>query len=76
MLLANTFLLVVPLVFATKRPIIGILTEEVSQETYPEYSSFIPASYVKAVEQSGARVVPIFINRTDKYYKYVWTKKN
>lgn len=76
MLLANTFLLVIPLVFATERPIIGILTEEVNQETYPAYSSFIPASYVKAVEQSGARVVPIFINGTDKYYKYVWTKKN
>lgn len=76
MLLANIFLLAVPLVLATERPIIGILTEEVSQEKYPGYSSFIAASYVKAVEGSGARVVPIFINRTEKYYKYVWTKQN
>lgn len=47
------------------RPIIGILTQEISnfvRRNYPdkEYSSYIAASYVKFVEGAGGRVVPIW----------------
>lgn len=47
------------------RPIIGILTQEVSnfvRRHYPdrEYNSYIAASYVKFVEGAGGRVVPIW----------------
>lgn len=46
------------------RPIIGVLSQEQSfylHGKYPEenYTSYIAASYVKDVESSGARVVPI-----------------
>lgn len=46
------------------RPIIGVLSQEQSpflQTKYPKenYTSYIAASYVKNVEASGARVVPI-----------------
>jgi gamma-glutamyl-gamma-aminobutyrate hydrolase PuuD len=56
----------------TNRPIIGILTQEVSpvvKKYYPNMDSYISAAYVKAVEASGARVVPIFINQTEEYYR-------
>lgn len=46
------------------RPILGILSQEQStylQSKFPEenYTSYIASSYVKDVEKSGARVVPI-----------------
>lgn len=46
------------------RPIIGVLSQEQSkslQKKYPKenYTSYIAASYVKDIEASGARVVPI-----------------
>lgn len=46
------------------RPIIGVLSQEQSvylHTKFPEenYTSYIAASYVKDVEASGARVVPI-----------------
>lgn len=46
------------------RPIIGVLSQEQSfylHGKYPDenYTSYIAASYVKDVEASGARVVPI-----------------
>ena len=53
-------------------PIIGIAMQELSpalQEAYPAYCSYIAASYVKAVESSGARVVPIPINKNESYYR-------
>lgn len=51
---------------ATERPIIGILCDEIDNNPS---RSFISASYVKAVEASGARVVPIFLSRNYDYYK-------
>ncbi|PNF43259.1 Gamma-glutamyl hydrolase [Cryptotermes secundus] len=55
------------------RPIIGILSQELSvymQEKFPgNYTSYVPASYVKYIEAAGARVVPIKINRTASYYE-------
>lgn len=46
------------------RPILGILSQEQSaflHSKFPDenYTSYIAASYVKDVEKSGARVVPI-----------------
>lgn len=46
------------------RPIIGILSQEQAHNLKPKYekenyTSYIAASYVKGVEASGARVVPI-----------------
>lgn len=43
---------------ATERPIIGILSMPSSYSAYKGQSDF-PASYVKFLEQAGARVVPI-----------------
>lgn len=46
------------------RPLIGVLSQEQSfylHTKYPEenYTSYIASSYVKDIEASGARVVPI-----------------
>ena len=55
-----------------KSPIIGVLSQELlfrNQELFPAFSNFIAASYVKAVESSGARVVPVVINKPESYYR-------
>lgn len=55
-------------------PVIGVVAQELSSsmaEKYPAYTSYIAASYVKAVESSGARVVPIPINKNETYYRFV-----
>lgn len=55
-----------------ERPIIGILAQEIPKHYlpfFPAYSNFIAASYVKAVESSGARVVPVVVNKTESYYR-------
>lgn len=46
-------------------PIVGVLTQEVSQlilRKYPNnnFTSYIAASYVKYIEGAGGRVVPIW----------------
>lgn len=51
------------------RPIIGVLAQENYNPKFDQFGSQIPASYVKAVEQAGARVVPVFINQTQQYYQ-------
>ncbi|XP_077291262.1 gamma-glutamyl hydrolase A-like [Arctopsyche grandis] len=64
---------------AVEGPIIGILTRELSKflaSKYPMYDSFIAASYVKYLESSGARVVPIFIGRKKPYYEDIMNKIN
>lgn len=68
------------LIFVTKstfchdRPVIGILTQETYwsgfRNSTPSNSTYIASSYVKAVESSGGRVIPVFTNRTTEYYKY------
>lgn len=63
------------------RPIIGILTQEVSNfvlRHYPDrdYTSYIAASYVKFVEGAGGRVVPIWIDREREYYEDIMSKIN
>lgn len=55
-------------------PIIGIVAQELNFKlgtNYPAYTSFIAASYVKAVESSGARVVPIIPHRDEAYYRLI-----
>uniref|UniRef100_W8B2C3 folate gamma-glutamyl hydrolase n=2 Tax=Ceratitis capitata TaxID=7213 RepID=W8B2C3_CERCA len=63
------------------RPIVGILTQEVSNfvrrhYTDKAYSSYIAASYVKFVEGAGGRVVPIWIGREKEYYEDIMSKIN
>ena len=56
----------------TNRPIIGIAAQEISssvKEKFPQYSSYLAASYVKAIESSGAQVVPISVNKSISYYR-------
>ncbi|CAH0729721.1 unnamed protein product, partial [Brenthis ino] len=64
-----------------ERPIVGILSQEQSfqlREKYVDenYTSYIAASYVKDVEASGARVVPILIGKDRSYYKQLMGKIN
>ncbi|XP_062501061.1 gamma-glutamyl hydrolase A-like [Corticium candelabrum] len=63
------FVLVVSVGALSGRPIIGILT----QDTYESHhgNMYLAASYVKYVESSGARVVPIFINHTESELKFI-----
>ncbi|XP_020278169.1 gamma-glutamyl hydrolase-like [Pseudomyrmex gracilis] len=62
------------------RPIIGILTQEISyklNKSYPnKYHSYIAASYVKFVEGAGARPVPIWIGKDNSYYENILSKVN
>lgn len=52
-------------------PIIGILTQEISWfGVGHEQRAYLAASYVKSIEASGGRVVPVFTNRTVEYYEY------
>jgi len=49
----------------TDRPIIGVLTQPTSGGSLAPYgNTYIAASYIKYVEASGARAVPIFHNST------------
>uniref|UniRef100_A0A171A467 folate gamma-glutamyl hydrolase n=1 Tax=Triatoma infestans TaxID=30076 RepID=A0A171A467_TRIIF len=57
----------------TTRPMIGILAQEFSSH---KNGSFITASYVKAIEASGARVVPIFIGKSKGYYIRILSELN
>ncbi|XP_065214107.1 gamma-glutamyl hydrolase-like [Planococcus citri] len=65
-------------VSCTRRPIIGVLAQEFSVINGTEAvkgrtgkSSYIAASYIKAVESSGARTIPIFVNRNRNYYERI-----
>mmetsp|Transcript_8004 Transcript_8004/g.9080 ORF Transcript_8004/g.9080 Transcript_8004/m.9080 type:complete len:143 (-) Transcript_8004:583-1011(-) len=46
------------------RPIIGVMT--LPKENSAPYQSYMMASYVKFLEMSGARVVPVRFNETDE----------
>lgn len=63
------------LTLCNESPIIGILTQETYWSSFrnvlPINYSYIAASYVKAVESSGGRVIPVFTNRTTTYYEWV-----
>lgn len=62
-----------------ERPIIGILTQEITStlnSSFPGHKQFIAASYVKYLEGGGARVVPVWINKTNAYYYNIMQKVN
>lgn len=66
---------------ATSRPIVGVLAQEISRSYARKLhqsnaTSYISASYVKAAEASGARVVPIFIKRSLQYYRRIMSSIN
>ena len=62
------------------RPIIGILAQELDDSLEPwfgdNYTSYISASYVKFIEQAGARVVPVLINQNEEYYDKIFRSTN
>lgn len=64
---------VIKLTICNENPVIGILTQSVITASLKNVrklnSSYIAASYVKAIEGSGGQVVPIFTNKTTEYYK-------
>lgn len=72
-----TFILVLMIkkIISNEKPVIGILTQEIYWSSFRNhslpYKTYIAASYVKAIESSGGRVVPVFTNKTSKYYVYV-----
>lgn len=62
-----------------ERPIIGVLTQEITKtlnNSFPGHKQFIAASYVKFLEGGGARVVPVWINETIEYYEDIMSKIN
>ncbi|XP_075725059.1 gamma-glutamyl hydrolase [Rhipicephalus microplus] len=63
---------------ATDRPIIGIVAQGLDSRTFNlnGTSTYIAASYVKYIEASGGRVVPIFVNQTNDYYKKLFNSIN
>lgn len=59
------------------RPVIGILTQIVSDEVMKPFgSTYIPASYVKYLESGGCRVMPIRLTLTDTEYENIFKKIN
>ncbi|XP_027195779.1 gamma-glutamyl hydrolase-like isoform X2 [Dermatophagoides pteronyssinus] len=54
------------------RVVIGVL----AQYPYQDEHQFIVASYVKFLESSGARVVPVFCGRKSDYYETLLPKLN
>jgi len=58
-------------------PVIGVLTQDIYWSSFRHYkpsslstfNSYVAASYVKAIEASGGRVVPVFNNKSTEYYE-------
>ncbi|XP_061784756.1 gamma-glutamyl hydrolase [Nerophis lumbriciformis] len=59
------------------RPVIGILTQIVSDAAMKPYgSTYIPASYVKYIESAGSRVMPIKLTLTTAEYENIFRRIN
>ncbi|MCJ8735393.1 hypothetical protein PDJAM_G00246490 [Pangasius djambal] len=59
------------------RPLIGILTQEVTDPNLRPYGrTYIPSSYVKYIESGGARVVPIRLNQTKEEHEKIFQSIN
>ncbi|XP_007231561.3 gamma-glutamyl hydrolase [Astyanax mexicanus] len=59
------------------RPIIGVLTQEVTdKEMKPYGSTYIPSSYVKYIESGGGRVMPIQLNQTSEEHEKIFKSIN
>lgn len=63
---------------SNNHPIVGILSQEfvTTRPEWKKYKSLISASYVKFLESSGARVVPLWINKTRSYYENIMRQIN
>ena len=76
LLLAVLFTFTRNLVQAHDAPIIGVLAQEqtdrVVQELHPHASTYIYATYIKAIESAGGRVLPILTGKNESYYRLVW----
>ncbi|XP_057296694.1 gamma-glutamyl hydrolase-like [Hydractinia symbiolongicarpus] len=65
-----------------ERPIVGVAVMEVTDEdlvkTYPALvgKHYVPASYVKLIEMTVARLVPISPNMTDETVNYIFNSVN
>ncbi|XP_069822796.1 gamma-glutamyl hydrolase-like [Dendropsophus ebraccatus] len=59
------------------RPIIGIITQEVSDEVFFQYGkTYIADSYVNFLESAGSRVVPIRLNLSIDEYIHLFNSIN
>nr|XP_057926785.1 gamma-glutamyl hydrolase isoform X2 [Doryrhamphus excisus] len=59
------------------RPVIGILTQIVSDAAMKPYgSTYIPASYVKYIESAGSRVMPIKLTLPTTKYESIFRRIN
>ncbi|XP_025089656.1 LOW QUALITY PROTEIN: uncharacterized protein LOC112561388 [Pomacea canaliculata] len=56
------------------RPIIGVAAQETFSKRVGD--TYIPASYIKYLEQAGARVVPIRAGEQEDYYNNLFSKIN
>ncbi|KPM03980.1 gamma-glutamyl hydrolase A-like protein [Sarcoptes scabiei] len=54
------------------RVVVGVL----AQFLHHSNRQYIAASYVKQMESSGARVVPVFVGRNEEYYRNLMSKIN
>ncbi|XP_066959344.1 gamma-glutamyl hydrolase-like [Macrobrachium rosenbergii] len=64
-----------------KKPIIGILTQDMSEGMMEAlaglgYKWYIASSYVKYFESGGARVVPILVEQDEVYYRKIVSSVN
>ena len=64
-----------------KRPIVGVLAQDIGSDGVASsrnfnYTSYIAASYIKWVESGGARAVPVLINQPDEYYQMIFNSVN
>ncbi|XP_044185077.1 gamma-glutamyl hydrolase-like [Acropora millepora] len=60
----------------TERPIVGVLTQETDGNVTIFGSQYVAASYVKFIESAGGRMVPIFINSTEKEVEKLFNSLN
>ncbi|XP_075875570.1 gamma-glutamyl hydrolase [Nelusetta ayraudi] len=59
------------------RPVIGILTQMVSDEPMKPFgNTYIPSSYVKYIESGGSRVLPIRLTLSDAEYEKIFKRIN
>ncbi|KAK5871009.1 hypothetical protein PBY51_003912 [Eleginops maclovinus] len=59
------------------RPVIGILTQMISDEVMKPFGkTYIPSSYVKYIESGGSRVIPIRLTLTTDDYETIFRNIN
>uniref|UniRef100_A0A0A1XRN7 folate gamma-glutamyl hydrolase n=1 Tax=Zeugodacus cucurbitae TaxID=28588 RepID=A0A0A1XRN7_ZEUCU len=59
-----------------EKPLIGLMCMDRKDRMSPDVCSYIDDKYVKYLENAGAGVVPIWINRNPEYYEYILSKVN